>query len=133
MSHVNDTSSDADKYSSLRHLFTSFMRCSIDTSSFQITRLIDRLNSLSNISSLDKLILRLNDDYPLDKGIMCPLFLNYLNLRPGEGFFMEANVLHAYLSGDCVECMALSDNTIRAGLTPKFQDVDTLLEMLSYK
>lgn len=28
--------------------------------------------------------------------------------------------------------MACSDNTIRAGLTPKFRDVDTLCEMLDY-
>ncbi|XP_047652222.1 mannose-6-phosphate isomerase isoform X2 [Phacochoerus africanus] len=33
---------------------------------------------------------------------------------------------------DCVECMACSDNTVRAGLTPKFIDVSTLCEMLSY-
>lgn len=36
------------------------------------------------------------------------------------------------LSLDCVECMACSDNTVRAGLTPKFIDVPTLCEMLSY-
>lgn len=36
------------------------------------------------------------------------------------------------LSSDCVECMACSDNTVRAGLTSKFIDVPTLCEMLSY-
>lgn len=35
-------------------------------------------------------------------------------------------------SPDCVECMACSDNTVRAGLTPKFLDVPTLCAMLSY-
>lgn len=33
---------------------------------------------------------------------------------------------------DCVECMACSDNTVRAGLTPKYIDVSTLCDMLSY-
>lgn len=33
---------------------------------------------------------------------------------------------------DCVECMACSDNVIRAGLTPKYRDVDTLLKVLDY-
>lgn len=33
---------------------------------------------------------------------------------------------------DCVEIMANSDNVIRAGLTPKFMDVDTLLEVMDY-
>lgn len=28
--------------------------------------------------------------------------------------------------------MACSDNTVRAGLTPKFRDVDTLCDMLDY-
>ena len=35
-------------------------------------------------------------------------------------------------SGDCVECMACSDNVVRAGLTGKFKDVTTLVEMLDY-
>ena len=33
---------------------------------------------------------------------------------------------------DCIECMACSDNTVRAGLTPKYRDVETLCEMLDY-
>uniref|UniRef100_A0A3B3YLD9 Mannose-6-phosphate isomerase n=1 Tax=Poecilia mexicana TaxID=48701 RepID=A0A3B3YLD9_9TELE len=34
---------------------------------------------------------------------------------------------------DCIECMACSDNTVRAGLTRKYIDVNTLCEMLNYK
>ena len=37
-----------------------------------------------------------------------------------------------YLSGDCVEVMACSDNVVRAGLTPKLRDVPTLCSMLAY-
>ena len=33
---------------------------------------------------------------------------------------------------DCMECMACSDNVVRAGLTPKFIDVETLCKMLDY-
>jgi Phosphomannose isomerase type I len=36
-------------------------------------------------------------------------------------------------AGDCVEIMALSDNVVRAGLTPKFKDVRTLCDMLHYR
>lgn len=32
-----------------------------------------------------------------------------------------------------MECMACSDNVVRAGLTPKLKDVDTLCEMLDYR
>ena len=31
-----------------------------------------------------------------------------------------------------VQCMATSDNVVRAGLTPKWKDVDTLCDMLTY-
>jgi mannose-6-phosphate isomerase class I len=34
--------------------------------------------------------------------------------------------------GDCVECMACSDNVVRAGLTPKLKDVETLVQMLTF-
>lgn len=34
---------------------------------------------------------------------------------------------------DCVECMATSDNVVRAGLTPKFKDVNVLVNMLTYR
>jgi hypothetical protein len=39
---------------------------------------------------------------------------------------------HLRVAGDCVECMACSDNVVRAGLTPKFKDVPTLCDMLTY-
>lgn len=31
-----------------------------------------------------------------------------------------------------MECMANSDNVVRAGLTPKFRDVQTLLDLVDY-
>jgi len=57
----------------------------------------------------------------------------YTQLEPGQAIFLAANEPHAYLSGDIVECMACSNNVVRAGLTPKLRDVDTLCEMLTYK
>jgi mannose-6-phosphate isomerase len=36
------------------------------------------------------------------------------------------------MSQDIIECMASSDNVVRAGFTPKFKDVDTLTSMLTY-
>ncbi|RAL61392.1 hypothetical protein DID88_009526 [Monilinia fructigena] len=50
----------------------------------------------------------------------------------GEAMFLKADDIHAYLSGDIIECMAASDNVVRAGFTPKFKDVDTLTSMLTY-
>lgn len=71
--------------------------------------------------------------YPGDVGLFSVFLLNVLRLQPGEAIFLAQNEPHAYLFGDCVECMATSDNVVRAGLTPKFKDVDTLVHMLTYK
>ena len=84
-------------------------------------------------SDLDTLVLRLSREYPKDVGIFCPYFLCYRSLKPGEAVFLGANEPHAHLSGDCVEIMATSDNVVRAGLTPKLRDVETLTEMLTYE
>ncbi|NWI16537.1 MPI isomerase, partial [Crypturellus soui] len=78
------------------------------------------------------LLLRLHSQYPGDIGCFTIYFLNLVRLEPGEAMFLGANEPHAYLHGDCVELMACSDNTVRAGLTPKFIDVLTLCEMLNY-
>jgi mannose-6-phosphate isomerase len=77
-------------------------------------------------------VLRLAQQFPGDPGAMSPFFLNYLLIAPGESFFMAANEPHAYVAGEIIECMACSDNVVRAGLTPKFKDVDNLVDMLSY-
>jgi len=45
---------------------------------------------------------------------------------------MAANEPHAYVAGEIIECMACSDNVVRAGLTPKFKDVNNLVDMLTY-
>lgn len=84
-------------------------------------------------SKLLNLIRRLDKLYPGDPGVLAPFFLNYLVLTPGQAVYLEPNKLHTYVSGECVECMACSDNVVRAGLTPKFRDVDTLIKMLNYE
>ncbi len=63
---------------------------------------------------------------------MSPFFLNYLLMAPGESFFMAANEPHAYVAGEIIECMACSDNVVRAGLTSKHKDAKTLVQMLTY-
>ncbi len=45
---------------------------------------------------------------------MCQIWL-------AQAIYLAANVPHAYVSGELVECMATSDNVIRAGLTPKLR------------
>ncbi|KAI6205214.1 hypothetical protein M3Y94_00767500 [Aphelenchoides besseyi] len=96
--------------------------------------LVKRLQDVKEKTDLQSLILRLNSQYPGgDVGVLAPIFLNYFSLKEGESTFLGPNEPHAYLFGDCVECMACSDNTIRAGLTPKFKDVETLCNSLTFR
>lgn len=75
-------------------------------------------------------IARIADAYPGDPGVIVALLMNYLVLSRGEGVFLRAGLLHAYVSGLGVEIMAASDNVLRGGLTPKRIDVPELLAVL---
>ncbi|UJR14263.1 hypothetical protein I4U23_001254 [Adineta vaga] len=89
---------------------------------------IDTTNELSHLFQ------RLNKQYSGgDVGLFSIYFFNYMTLNPGEAILLKANIPHAYLHGECIECMACSDNVVRAGLTPKFKDIPTLIDMLDYQ
>ena len=107
---------------------------------------------------LAEIIIRLNDQFKGDIGLFVFFFLNYVKLQPGEAMFLKADDIHAYISGgkhslqplrqtfrscyrinnllisnpDIIECMASSDNVVRAGFSPKYQDIKTLISMLTY-
>ncbi|PSR83938.1 mannose-6-phosphate isomerase, partial [Coniella lustricola] len=81
---------------------------------------------------LASLVTRLHGQFGADYGLFVQFLCNYVTMAPGEALFLRADDIHAYISGDIVECMAASDNVVRAGLTPKFKDVDTLVSMLTY-
>ncbi|WJX80591.1 Mannose-6-phosphate isomerase [Trifolium repens] len=120
----------------LQAVFTHFMSASKEIVTDAVNRLINRLHKESEVRLLTEkelLVLRLENQYPSDIGVIAAFFLNHVKLKPGEALFLGANEPHAYLSGECVECMATSDNVVRAGLTPKFIDVPTLCSMLTYK
>ncbi|KZZ90378.1 mannose-6-phosphate isomerase [Ascosphaera apis ARSEF 7405] len=120
--------------SALRTLFTKLMSSSpsaIENATSSLLASFDN-NASSLPSDFVALIRRLNGQFPNDIGLFVLFFLNFLRLSPGEAVFLKADDIHAYISGDIVECMASSDNVVRAGFTPKFKDVDTLTSMLTY-
>ncbi|KAI9694815.1 MAG: Mannose-6-phosphate isomerase [Bathelium mastoideum] len=86
----------------------------------------------SDGKELSELIQTLDGQFPGDIGLFVCFFLNYVKLDVGEAMFLKADDIHAYLTGDIIECMASSDNVVRAGFTPKFKDVSTLTSMLTY-
>ncbi|TKS73966.1 Mannose-6-phosphate isomerase [Collichthys lucidus] len=121
----------------LKKCFTRMMNCEKKVFVDQLNMLVKRVTEegaagKDTSSSNGDLLLRLHSQYPGDIGCFSIYFLNHMTLEPGQAMFLGANEPHAYLYGDCIECMACSDNTVRAGLTPKYIDVNTLCEMLSY-
>jgi mannose-6-phosphate isomerase len=76
---------------------------------------------------------RLLERYPGDAGALAPLYLNLVTLGPGDGLYLPAGELHAYLQGTALEIMANSDNVLRGGLTPKHVDAPELLATLVFE
>jgi mannose-6-phosphate isomerase len=77
-------------------------------------------------------VLSLRETFGDDVGILAPLFLNFVQLEPGEAIFLGPGEPHAYLGGVAVELMSNSDNVLRGGLTPKYVDVPELLRTLTF-
>lgn len=77
-------------------------------------------------SWIEKLLIR----YPGDVGALAPLWMNLVEISPGEALYQAPGVLHAYLVGAGIEIMADSDNVVRAALTAKPRDVDELLRLV---
>nr|WP_305083686.1 mannose-6-phosphate isomerase, class I [Corynebacterium sp. CCUG 71335] len=74
----------------------------------------------------------IGEQFPGDVGILAALLLNHVELDTGDGLFLPAGNLHAYISGVGVEVMANSDNVLRGGLTSKHIDQAELLSILEF-
>ncbi|GAA5879774.1 hypothetical protein JCM16303_004171 [Sporobolomyces ruberrimus] len=132
-SSSSSASSEDAKKEGLKEMFTALMKADEKLVREQVEKLLERVQGAEGIEKEEKeLIMTLNKDFPGDVGIFCTFVLNIVRLKPGEAVFLKANEPHAYLDGDIMECMATSDNVVRAGLTPKLRDVPTLTTMLTY-
>ncbi len=78
-------------------------------------------------------VVKLQQQFPGDRGILAPLFLHLSEMSPGEAIFTGPGVLHAYLEGVGIELMANSDNVVRGGLTSKHVDVEELRRILIFE
>lgn len=81
---------------------------------------------------LFNLIIELEEQYPGDVGLFAPLILNVIALKPGQAMYLDAETPHAYIKGTGLEIMANSDNVLRAGLTPKYMDVNELVSCTKF-
>lgn len=134
---VSSGAEQAEQKKLLQTIFKNIMETPHSVLSVQSRALIERAtNHPGDFSDpeLPALLIKLNEQFPEDVGLFSgAMLLNCCRLKPGEALFLKAKEPHAYISGDCMECMAASDNVVRAGFTPKFKDVDVLVDMLTYE
>ncbi|PIQ09676.1 MAG: mannose-6-phosphate isomerase, class I [Ignavibacteriales bacterium CG18_big_fil_WC_8_21_14_2_50_31_20] len=119
----------------LKKLFTALMKKSLEVNELRnaILSIKDQIEQKSKQSEDEELFIILFQQYGIDIGLFVLFFLNVVNLKSGEAIYTPAGIPHAYLKGNIVECMANSDNVVRAGLTPKFKDIDQLANILTYQ
>ena len=129
-----DTASPEAAQRALRGSFGQLMGLAAGMVAPLVATLTQRLNAKprGDLTPHEALAVRLEQQYGADVGVLACFFLNHVILQPGEAVALAANEPHAYVAGQCVECMATSDNVVRAGLTPKLRDVGTLCAMLTY-
>ena len=130
---LNDQS-DAD---GLRALFTTWITAPQPDIDVLVSAVLDGAIHYVSCGAKEfaaeaKTVLELGERYPGDAGVLAALLLNRITLDPGEGIFLSAGNLHAYLRGVGLEVMANSDNVLRGGLTPKHVDVPELLRVLNF-
>lgn len=125
-----DALSDADFNRSL----IKFINAQDDNPELEalIQSLSESIRLKKDKNSFEKVWLNTLEEYGIESGMLAFFFFNFLQLKRNEGFFTYAGIPHAYLKGNIVECMANSDNVVRAGLTPKFKDVATLEKIINY-
>lgn len=91
------------------------------------------VKSENKLDEREHYFLELKQQYQIDVGLYSLFLLNLVHLNKGESVFLDAGIPHAYLKGNIIECMANSDNVVRAGLTPKFKDANTLVKILTFE
>ncbi|KAL4073845.1 RmlC-like cupin domain-containing protein [Scleroderma yunnanense] len=128
--------SENEEKAALKELFSCIMTADVENVKKQLSSLVERYQRGGETRAeqgIKDLVLTLNSQFPGDVGIFCSFVLNCVDMQPGEAIFLGAGEPHAYVAGDIIECMANSDNVIRAGLTPKPKDIPNLVSGLTYK
>jgi mannose-6-phosphate isomerase len=98
-----------------------------------ISRIEYRLKAKLSRSPEEEQFLEQHRVFGDDVGLLSFFFFNLVKLKPGQAIFTDAGIPHAYIKGNIIECMANSDNVVRAGLTNKFKDVAALLDIVRYE
>ncbi|KAK8124125.1 phosphomannose isomerase type I [Apiospora kogelbergensis] len=105
----------------LREVTRRLLKASLDTVKQVQKQLVavDK-SALGEAGYIVDMLPRLQDQYgPEDAGSLVALLcMNFLTFEAGDAIYIPADGIHAYLSGDIVECMARSNNVLNTGFCP---------------
>lgn len=120
----------------LKDLFSYYAQVDKEEASVHVKRLVDRYQAGKESDEekiVKSLVLQLHEMYPNDSGIFCAFILNHFDLKPGHAFSVGTGEPHAYITGDIIECMAASNNTIPLAFSPPSHlDIPTFLTNVVY-
>jgi len=124
-------------WNAFQSFFISILAVPKDQQSVILKRALDSLPAEETASEAELLQIRwihtLAAQYPGDLGALSPIWLQVIELSPGQALYLPAGILHAYLKGAGIEIMANSDNVLRGGLTPKYIDVAELSRVVLFE
>lgn len=116
----------------VKNIYSELMNISDANLTKVIESIITKISDENNPSKEEEEFLEQYNIFGNDVGLLSILLFTCFELAQDEAIFTDAGVPHAYLKGNIIECMANSDNVVRAGLTKKYKDVDTLLSILEF-
>ena len=117
----------------LKRFFTALMTMSKAQQKLVVNESARLAKKLADKDEMFDWVVRLDQEYPGDIGVLSPVILNLTQLGPGEAIYLPAGELHSYLRGVGIELMSNSDNVLRGGLTPKHVDVVELLKIVKFE
>lgn len=79
-----------------------------------------------------QLLQQVSSAHPGDAGILFVLLMHHVHLKRGEALFVADGEVHAYIKGFGLEVMLPSDNVVRVGLTSKYKDAESFLELSNF-
>lgn len=124
---------DPDPNIALRKTFTAVLGLSAERVDEFVALAAQHMHAPGPLGQFANTAVEIAADYPGDPGVVAALLMNRILLRAGEGIFLEAAVMHAYLRGTGIELMANSNNVLRGGLTPKHVDVRELSRLVRFE
>jgi len=131
---VLNSKNDQEIEKNIQDLYNEIMKRADESEKLSncILKIAERLKGKSTLLPEEFQFLTQYDLFGVDVGLLSFFFFNIIHLEKGQAIFTQAGVPHAYIKGNIIECMANSDNVVRAGLTNKFKDVKTLLDIIKY-